>query len=83
MKTTTTRPARYACVLLRVHPTAHDLDEATIYLCEDGEEEGTFTRVSYEEGKRMMAHLMLCMGKMPEVRDHVLWTVYDIHGFYN
>lgn len=45
----------------------------------------THAAVSYEDGKKIMAQLMLRLGRLPEIRHHdegdYSFTVYDLHDF--
>lgn len=60
-------------------------DFARLYIHVEDAKLKTHASVSYKDGKKLMAQLMLRLGQLPEVRHHdegcYSFTVYDLHGF--
>ena len=63
------------------HYTDKDCHMAYFYNDIRDKEQHDYIWLSYEEGKQLMAKLMLRLGKMPEVTHYDGFDTYDLHGF--
>lgn len=77
----------YQSITLWHYPDGSTEDFAKLYVSVESVKLNLHTDVTYKSGKKLMAHLMLVTGKMPNVRRYnegsYSFTVYDLHGFIN
>lgn len=71
----------YQSVTLYLYPAAPECSDANIYISVKSCKLEQSFRVDANQGKRILAQLMLKLKKMPEIRHYDSYTVYDLHGF--
>ncbi len=71
----------YQSITLWHHPDGDLTDFGKLYVSVKSAKLDLHADITYRSGKKLMAHLMLITGKMPEVRRYEDFTVYDLHTF--
>ena len=76
-------PARntYMSITIFHYDNPLERDFATIYTSVENVKLNLHSWVSYRDGQKELARLMLRLGRMPEVRRHEDFTCYELHGF--
>lgn len=76
-------PARntYMSITIFHYDNMSEHDFATIYTSVENVKLSLHNLVSYEDGRKELARLMLRFGRMPEVRKYEDYTCYELYGF--